>query len=128
MVVAENIKRIVQYFEVEENLYHKEIGLITDLNNEEMTSVLEYLETEMPGVSIMHLKSNTMKKRLCFPSEHDLIIQLPEGILQARQGTFKYNFQSRLKNIFGTFEVELKIMDNHVTSGQEQFFTTSIGG
>jgi len=126
MIVAENIQRIVRYFEVEENLYHKEIGLITGLNDEEMAPVLEYLETEMTGVSIKHIKSTKMKERSCFPSGHDLIIQLPEGILQARQGAFKYNFQSQLKNIFGTFDVELKVVDNHVTSGQEQFFTTSI--
>ncbi|MCB0596983.1 MAG: hypothetical protein H6557_15335 [Lewinellaceae bacterium] len=128
MIVAENIKRIVQYFEEEESLYHKNIGLLSNLSNEEMVPVLACLKTEIPGVSITHSPSNTVKKHLCFPSEHDLIIQMPEGILQSRQRTFTYNFQSRLKNVFGTYEIELEEVDGHLFKGQEQLFSTSIGG
>ena len=128
MFVAENIKRIVQYFEEEESLCHKNIGLLSNQSSEEMAPVLACLKTEIPGVSITHSPSNTVKKHLCFPSEHDLIIQMPEGILHARQGTFTYSFQSRLKNVFGTYEIELEEVDGHLFKGQEQLFSTSIGG
>lgn len=128
MIITENIKHIVLCLEEEKGLYHKNIGLLSNWNDEEMEPVLACLKMEMPGVSIKHIKSNTMKKNLCFPSEHDLIIQTPEGILQARQGRFTYSFQSRLKNVFGTYEIELKPEGDRIDKGQEQFFITSIGG
>ncbi|MCB9038775.1 MAG: hypothetical protein H6557_19350 [Lewinellaceae bacterium] len=53
---------------------------------------------------------------------------MPEGFLPARQGTYTYSFQSRLKNVFGTYEIELKVVDGHLSKGQEQLFATSIGG
>ena len=128
MIIAENIKCIIQYFEEDENLHHKNIGLLANHSREEMAPVLAFLKTEIRGLSIAHIPSDTLKKRMCFPSEHDLIIQMPEGILQAAPGTYTYSFQSRLKNIFGTYDIELKAVDGHLSKGQEQLFSTSIGG
>ncbi|MCB0473965.1 MAG: hypothetical protein KDC56_12970 [Flavobacteriaceae bacterium] len=127
MIVAKNIRYIIQYFEVEESLIHKDIGLISSLDNEAIEQLINFLTIEYPGIKIKHYSSDSIKNNLCLNSEHHLFIKIPEGILQTSQGVFKYSFQSRLRNIFGTFEIELKAEDGRVTIVREQFFTTSIG-
>ena len=127
MILAKNISYIIQYFEVEENLIHRDIGLISNLDNEGVEQLMNFLTIEYPGIKIKHYSPDSIKNNLCLNSEHHLIIKIPEGILQTGQGVFKYSFQSRLRNIFGTLEIELRTEDGRVTIVREQFFTTSIG-
>ncbi len=127
MIVVNHVKNIITYFQQEEDIYHENIGIVSDFPLEENEKILALLESDKVRQNLRYEFTSKPDKQLCSPSPYDLIIKIPDHIFKAKQGTFKYSFQSQLENIFGTLDIELYTNNNQVKTKNEQFFTTSIG-
>lgn len=124
-IVKDHVAIILDYYQDEERIFHKTI----DLYGEEMNMIplIELLIEEYPAISF---RVETDKTE-CAGDEakqiSDLAIVVPDEIFSTREGTFVYQFQSRLKNIFGTYEVSVKMENGVWTSDVGQLIVTLIG-
>lgn len=127
MRIERDIVQIVKYFEDEEQLYHKNIGIICDFND-------ELKKDELMRLSVIKLRREVAyeffidnQTKSCMNSEHDLMIKIPKEALCLQKGKYKYSFQSRLKNVYGTYEIDVNAKRNGQINEEGQIITVSIG-
>ena len=124
LVTSKQISEIIIYFEREEEMEHEKIDIYSSMNHSEFEVILELVQADFPHLEIIHISMETSDKKICYSSNSDLSIMIPNDNLKTKHGRFQYSFQSHIKNIFGTLTIDVN--DNMIVTNK-QFFTTSIG-
>ena len=125
-VLSEHLAMILEYYETEEGLVHQKVDLYAYLTPPAFTPHLLPLKEQFPTYQFTYTKLEK-DKSYCKATAADLSIKIPVEVLAHKTGSFRYDFQSHLKNTFGTLTVEVTVNNDTWTSENKQFFTTSIG-